>query len=792
MRRMGGTNRGPKKRKLDVPLTEYPDANEWLKHLQQEGKNGGCRATLITITDEQGIRGDSVELTKEDNEEEENSTKTRRDELFTPYNIIKQFKEAKNGRSVPKGLARKETWEMIMEGSQDNAMRITEYWKDIHEQKHYPGTFTESEGCQIPKGNNKSRCKAVRVINKLCPAGKTFTKLLWGRSKTEKKDYAFGFTQGRRREQAILIANTVKWRLKQLGVNFVQSMHDVANAFPSMGHKTLDEMLEKITHAEDTPFLKARHKHSQICIPTPQGERLYVTAGQGGLQGDSAMAPEFGQCYEEALEQWSKNEKGQILATDPITGKILHVGTQMYADDVSDINIITEGSLEQMADERNKEMDEVLEKMDMAQNREKEEHIVSIFGKGCVQEIQELKKYCKERRENTKDFGQVGSEGKYLGNVTEASGKTKKNTDARISAIRESYYALQGFWSREDVILSIKINAFKGMVYNTALSGMEAELCSRQEIIKIDKEIIRLARKTLAGRACERTDDNTVHKAWTNTKVRKQMKIGTIESEMARRRVRWFKTMIANPEDNLMIRTVLSGKMEADEYDETRITPWMEQLLEDLTILKFRGKYDLDIIQELRETGNTAYLWNYKELVKWNEDLLRDTEMEDNENKGIRTQGEATDKCEHCGYEGSKQQVAMHAARKHKIERKMKTYVLGNQCPLCETLLGNRKTAIQHVEKTFERYKVTGEITCRTKKMNKKTEYQKTLIKTYDCEECKKCYKNDEAEKHLKEHIICIIKGEPMQKERNTGGTGRGVLGMLMRVGNNIKNAIGA
>ena len=95
MRRMGGTNRGPKKRKLDVPLTEYPDANEWLKHLQQEGTNGGCKATLIAITDEQGIRGDSVELKKEDNEEEENSTKTRRDELFTPYNIIKQFKEGK-------------------------------------------------------------------------------------------------------------------------------------------------------------------------------------------------------------------------------------------------------------------------------------------------------------------------------------------------------------------------------------------------------------------------------------------------------------------------------------------------------------------------------------------------------------------------------------------------------------------------------------------------------------------------------------------------------------------------
>jgi hypothetical protein len=42
MRKMGGTNRGPKKRKLDVPLTEYPDAEEWLRQLQQEGKDGGC------------------------------------------------------------------------------------------------------------------------------------------------------------------------------------------------------------------------------------------------------------------------------------------------------------------------------------------------------------------------------------------------------------------------------------------------------------------------------------------------------------------------------------------------------------------------------------------------------------------------------------------------------------------------------------------------------------------------------------------------------------------------------
>ena len=151
-----------------------------------------------------------------------------------------------------------------------------------------------------------------------------------------------------------------------MGLNFVQSMHDVANAFPSMKHKTLDDMIDKVSYLEDAPFLKARHKHSQVCIPTPQGERLYVTAMQGGLQGDSAVAQEFGQLYEKALENRAKNRKGEIRATDPNSGKILHIGTQMYADDVSDINIIGQNELENTADERNKEMDEVFEKMDMA------------------------------------------------------------------------------------------------------------------------------------------------------------------------------------------------------------------------------------------------------------------------------------------------------------------------------------------------------------------------------------------------------------------------------------------
>ena len=101
MRAMGGTNRGPRRRKLDVPLTEYPDAEEWLKHLQQEGKNGGCKAELIEIT-EIGRAAESIQLEKKEEDKEDDETEERRQELFTQSNILKQFKEGKMAEEYQK------------------------------------------------------------------------------------------------------------------------------------------------------------------------------------------------------------------------------------------------------------------------------------------------------------------------------------------------------------------------------------------------------------------------------------------------------------------------------------------------------------------------------------------------------------------------------------------------------------------------------------------------------------------------------------------------------------------
>ncbi len=74
--------------------------------------------------------------------------------------------------------------------------------------------------------------------------------------------------------------------------------------------------------------------------------------------------------------------------------------------------------------------------------------------------------------------------------------------------------------------LNIKDNTFKGMIYSTALSGMQAEVMGRQELITINKEIIRLARNVLTEISCEKINEERTSTQWSNERVRRERKRG--------------------------------------------------------------------------------------------------------------------------------------------------------------------------------------------------------------------------------------------------------------------------
>ena len=121
------------------------------------------------------------------------------------------------------------------------------------EQNAIPRKWQYSETVQLDKQNFKLGAASIRLINLLCPMGKVFFTALWAAVHKPTYDFAYGFKKNRRREQAIMIQNCLRWRLRDLQkqqpmgqkakFNHTSTLRDIANAFPSLGHGALEHML---------------------------------------------------------------------------------------------------------------------------------------------------------------------------------------------------------------------------------------------------------------------------------------------------------------------------------------------------------------------------------------------------------------------------------------------------------------------------------------------------------------------------------------------------------------------
>ena len=68
-----------------------------------------------------------------------------------------------------------------------------------------------------------------------------------------------------------------------------------------------------------------------------------VQPGSGGLQGDVSMPSQFAAIYDPKIADWIA-QKNALLdsaleAYDPLTGRLIDVGTTVYADDAGETNL---------------------------------------------------------------------------------------------------------------------------------------------------------------------------------------------------------------------------------------------------------------------------------------------------------------------------------------------------------------------------------------------------------------------------------------------------------------------
>ena len=231
----------------------------------------------------------------------------------------------------------------------------------------------------------------------LDPMGKAYYWLIHEHTKELKRDFGYGFYQHRRREQAILVNHAVTGRLVQAArdavragkndFSFVITLRDISNAFPSLSHDCMRQVLEAHNDEWTAAQLRARHEQLEFRITTKQGESIILKNGCGGAQGDKVMPVQFRRVYEGLLEEWVDTKEQEldtgVKAKDPLTAKVVDVSMTSYADDVKEINVVKDDqeALETIA-RSGVLLDQVITKGKLKQNIGKAEHVATFIGPG--------------------------------------------------------------------------------------------------------------------------------------------------------------------------------------------------------------------------------------------------------------------------------------------------------------------------------------------------------------------------------------------------------------------------
>ena len=126
-------------------------------------------------------------------------------------------------------------------------------------------------------------------------------------------------------------------------------------------------------------------------VTSPGQEDLVVKPGEGGFQGGNNMAEEFGETYNEDLEEYlrGKRERGRLMfGEDPYwqaghaRESVQQLSLVSFADDVEEMMVAADGAEGTLAEETER-FAEIIGTHGMRENREKMRHLVGAAGKGA-------------------------------------------------------------------------------------------------------------------------------------------------------------------------------------------------------------------------------------------------------------------------------------------------------------------------------------------------------------------------------------------------------------------------
>lgn len=87
----------------------------------------------------------------------------------------------------------------------------------------------------------------------------------------------------------------------------------------------------------------------------------------------------------------------------------------------------------------------------------------------------------KKERKDGRPTGEFVQGAKYLGNWTNIKERSRVNTNHRIKATREGFYAYQHFGSNKEVPLKANITVFRSNLISARTTGLEAEVLNNAD-----------------------------------------------------------------------------------------------------------------------------------------------------------------------------------------------------------------------------------------------------------------------------------------------------------------------
>lgn len=569
---------GPKRRRYDVPLAEQPSAGEWEEFFRQPASDGGCAADILSNFHqflERDLHCTAVQ-----------SYAAVCSQAAMDYKAVKHLVWSHPFRkSVPTWSVPGEIWRMLLYPNApsankrsglgfhnvhfDNTMvqkRLLQGFAAVRRYNRTPSQWQLSQTHKLSKRNGKEGCHALRTINSLDCIGKCFYKHVWRCShRRSDRPYASGYAKGRSRIEAILQQHVVAERLRMAGLSFISCFHDIANAFPSMAHSCLRNVLQSAALPANAELLLQRVQ--ETCMVVEGCDRsAVVVPGSGTLQGDTIAGDLFLEGYHPVVDKWTAqlsehHPDYKLLAFSPLDLADVNLAVTTFADDLCrKILVQSVSDADEKVRKSNQVLDDALAAVGMAQNTSKQEHVAFFSGQ--------------HKKSNTHQFykeqrlpGRAVPFAKYLGGFQTHNFSPVHELDFRVSRAYVAWCTFRNLWYSRELPWRGLRSIFLGMVYEVLFSGLEALFLSAVHIQRLDRVVLGYGRRLMRGKGCVQTQTETgetKYKQLPNLEVFRYLGVAPAHVELRIRRLKFLQMLAKDPFKHVQILTAIFGVFDFD------------------------------------------------------------------------------------------------------------------------------------------------------------------------------------------------------------------------------------